>query len=222
MKKLLSHHSATRRRALQGALQCIALPVALATPWVWAQDGEKLLLEKLHKRLADDAIVRGQFEQRKQIKGFKQPLLSKGDFVVARQKGVVWRTREPIVNVLVLTKDRLTSRQADGRVVQQLDSQREPMVRLIIELMFAMLSADMATLSQRFKFEGEVREDGWSLVLTPKDAALTAWASRIESQGDRYVRQVQWQDSMGDTTTLRMTAQQAAASLSREEEAYLV
>lgn len=197
-----------------------ALPLILNSPFLWAQSIDQILITRLKNRLSDEAIVRGRFEQSKQIKGFKQPLLSKGNFVTARQKGVIWQTREPIESLLVLTKNRMSSRQADGRLVHQIDSNREPMAKLIIELMFAMLSPDLDTLSQRFKFEGSVLEEVWNLVLTPKDASLMALIPRIESQGNNYVRFVQWRDSMGDITQIRMFGQQASPALSHEEEAY--
>jgi hypothetical protein len=46
-------------------------------------------------RLASPAVLRGSFEQEKRLAGFRNPLLSKGDFLMAKDRGVVWATRAP-------------------------------------------------------------------------------------------------------------------------------
>jgi hypothetical protein len=204
----------TRRRCLRAAAASLFFPL----PALWAADAQAGLIAKVRERLADAPVLRGQFEQRKTVKGFRQPLVSRGDFLVARQRGVVWRTREPFGATLVLTRDRLISRQADGNVAQQLESGHEPAVQLISELMFALLSVDLTLLAQRFTVEGELLGgQGWHLLLTAKEAALAQWVTRVELTGERQVRLVQWQDAQGDSTLIRMSGHQAAQTLSRDE-----
>ncbi|MBE0474878.1 outer membrane lipoprotein carrier protein LolA [Rhodoferax sp.] len=203
----------TRRNCLGVAFAGFFLPL-------WAADAQAGLIAKVSQRLADAPVVRGQFEQRKSIKGFRQPLISHGDFLVARQRGVVWHTREPFSATLLLTRERLISRQGDGSVSRQLESGHEAMVGLITELMFALLSVDLPLLAKRFIVEGELLgASGWRLLLTPRDSALSNWATRVELTGERQVRLVQWQDAQGDSTLIRMSDHQTAQTLSRNEEA---
>ncbi|TDM05732.1 MAG: outer membrane lipoprotein carrier protein LolA [Ideonella sp. MAG2] len=197
----------------------LMLGLGLSSP-LWAQEREPL--GEIRTRITTTAVLRGQFEQRKTVKGFKQPLLSRGDFLVQRGRGVIWRTRDPLISSLVLTRDRLVTRGADGVVQQQMDAAREPAVRGITELMFAVLSADLAVLSQRFVVSPQLKTgEAWQMTLLPKDQALAQWATRVEIDGDRQVRQVQWQDGMGDVSLIRMSAHQPGPPPTKEEEAWL-
>src|SRR5437868_5861786 len=49
----------------------------------------------LHERLKTAPVLKGEFEQTKTLKGFKNPLVSRGEFLVARGQGVWWHTRQP-------------------------------------------------------------------------------------------------------------------------------
>ncbi|MBP6853427.1 MAG: hypothetical protein KA164_17645, partial [Rhodoferax sp.] len=83
------------------------------------------LIEAVRARLADAPVLRGEFEQRKSVRGFRNPLVSRGDFMVARGRGVIWRTREPFASSLALTRDRLVARSSDGTVSRTIDAREE-------------------------------------------------------------------------------------------------
>ncbi|HEX5686914.1 MAG TPA: outer membrane lipoprotein carrier protein LolA [Ideonella sp.] len=201
-----------RRRLL-----CTSVLMALAAPALHAADGDALA-ERVKKRLSDAPVQRGEFEQRKAVKGFKHPLVSRGDYLFARERGVVWRTREPFASTLVLTRERLVSRGADGASTTAMDARSEPGLRAVNQLLFALLSADLATLAQRFRIEGQAPDGGlWQLTLTPRDATLAAWLQKVELQGDRQVQTVQWQEASGDASLIRFSSQTSAAALSAEE-----
>lgn len=177
------------------------------------------IADAVRQRLVDAPVVRGLFEQRKTIKGFRNPLVSRGDFVVSRSQGVLWRTSEPFLSSLVVTRDRLLARQADGSVATQLSSRDEPGLRAINELLFALMATDLQLLAHRFHFEGELQSDrGWRLVLLPRDASLARWVIRIELEGDRFVRTVRLAEATGDTSVLQFAAPVAASALTRAEE----
>ncbi len=61
------------------------------------------LLASVARRLADAPCIRGRFEQTRRLSGFSNPLVSRGDFVLARGRGVVWQTREPFPSSLLVT-----------------------------------------------------------------------------------------------------------------------
>jgi hypothetical protein len=202
----------SRRGVLALALLAAAEPgAAQAMPALVAQ---------VRQRLVEAPVLRGEFEQRKTVKGFKNPLLSRGDFIVARERGVLWHTREPFASTLLLTREKLLSRAADGSVAVKLDAREEPGLRAINELLFALMAADLPALVQRFRIEGELQgADGWRLQLTPRDAAVAQWVSRIELEGDHHVRSVRLSEVQGDASVIRFSALATAASLTREEAA---
>jgi outer membrane lipoprotein-sorting protein len=174
---------------------------------------------QVRQRMSDAPVVRGEFEQRKTIKSFRNPLVSRGSFLVARERGVIWQTREPFASSLIVTRDRLLTRQADGKVTSQLSAKDEPGLRAINEMLFALVAADLQALAQRFRIDGELLgPERWRLVLVPRDAALAQWVTRIELEGDRFVRVVQLHEAQGDMSTIRFSQQAASATLTRDEE----
>jgi len=162
---------------------CLALGAWLPA---WAAEPASPLLREVRQRLTHEAVVRGSFEQRKTVKGFRNPLLSSGNFVVARQRGVLWRTLAPFPATLVVTRDRVLARQADGSVARRLSASEEPAVRAISETLFGVMAADLSALAQRFEISGDAGgREAWRLLLLPRDAALARWIQRVEMEGDR-------------------------------------
>lgn len=188
-----------------------AIPTSRTTP-------APALLAQVRLRLADAPVLKGNFEQRKSVKGFRHPLVSRGEFLVARERGVLWHTREPFASELVITRDRLLSRQASGAVDTQVDAAREPGIRAVNEMLFALMSADLEVLAQRFQIGGALQGTaGWRLVLTPRDAALAQWVARIELEGDRFVQQVRLFEAGGDSSAITLSGHATSASLRRED-----
>jgi hypothetical protein len=81
-----------KRRVLLLALGCAAI----------ASEAADLQAEVL-KRLDASPVLQGEFEQSKSLKGFKNPLVSKGEFLLARSQGIVWETKQPFASTLVIT-----------------------------------------------------------------------------------------------------------------------
>jgi len=159
---------------------------------------------QVHARLLDTPLLRGEFQQSKTVAGFRKPLQSTGDFVLSRSEGVLWHTRHPFASTLVLTRDRVLSKQADGTTMLRLDAGEQPAVRAINELLFGLLQGDVAKLSQQFRIDGAVPDrTSWQLLLTPTDPTIARMFLRIELQGDRHVRQVRFEEANGDATLIR-------------------
>jgi len=199
-------------------LFCAAFAAALAMPLAHA--AESTLLAQVRQRLADAPVLKGTFEQRKAVKGFRNPLLSRGDFLVARDRGVIWATREPFPSALIVTHDRLLSRQADGTVNTKVDASHEPGIRAVNEMLFALMSANLAVLSTRFEIEGSLAgKDAWRLVLRPREAALSQWISRIELDGDRFVRKVRITEASGDSSDILLAGHATATTMTSDDAA---
>lgn len=200
------------RRAFCAALAGGLLPSLSAA--------ETPLLRDVRQRLTAEPVVRGAFEQQKSVKGFRNPLLSSGEFAVARSKGVLWRTQQPFASTLVVTRDRVLARGADGSVARRLSANEEPAVRAISETLFGVMAADLGALEKRFDIDGELQgREGWKLVLLPRDPALARWVRRVELEGDRFLRVVRLHEGSGDQTVIRMTRHATAAVLAADEEA---
>lgn len=195
-------------RAWLVALLIFALPVHAADDPV----------AMVKAQLAQPDVLRGQFQQSKQIQGFSKPLQSSGDFIVAREQGVLWRTLKPFPGVLKLTRDEIVATQGDA-VSFRLSADNEPSVRIINGLMFALLNGDVAALDRQFTIRGEATAGGWKLALTPKQAAFAKLIRSIELQGNQHVREIAIAEANGDHTRIVFSEQGSEpAALSADEQ----
>jgi len=198
-------------------LPCVLLCALLlvAAPLVQAADAA---VDAITQAVARPDVLRGQFTQEKQVSGFKNPLRSQGQFVVARKHGVIWSTLKPFPSEVVVTADRILSRQRDGSTRVELDARQQPAMRSVNAIMFALMSGDVQALSSQFNVEATREGQGWRLKLTPKSAMLAKAFQSLTLQGDRYVRQVEIIEANQDRTRIQFTAlSEAPATLNADE-----
>lgn len=178
--------------------------LALGLAWTAIGFAAEDLASDVKARLASPQVLRGQFEQTKVVSGFKKPLLSSGVFLLWRGHGVLWQTRKPFDSTLTIRRDRLLLSQSDGATVYRVDAGREPGLRAVNELLFALFSGDVTSLQKAFRLEGALLPKGeWKLVLLPTESGLSRVFTRVELEGGRYVRQVRLAESNGDTSLIR-------------------
>ncbi|GAB3745815.1 outer membrane lipoprotein carrier protein LolA [Lysobacter olei] len=176
-------------------------------------------LAQVQRRIAQVPVLRGEFAQEKRLQGFKNPLRSQGRFLIARERGVRWSTLKPFPSDVALTRDRILTRQADGRSRVEVDARQQPALRSVNAMMFALMSGDVQTLTARFSVQATLLADnGWRLVLTPKPGAMAQAFQRVTLEGDRYVRRVDIEERSGDRTQLTFTSMvEAPARLTADE-----
>lgn len=174
---------------------------APATAQVPSGQGEATGVRAL---LSQPEVLRGKFEQRKQLKGFRNPLVSRGDFLLLRDRGVAWDTTEPFASSILLTRERLLTRLPDGRSRVVLDAKASPGMAAVNSLLMALVGGDLDTLATQFDIEETVAAEGsWELALRPREVGLKRVFARIVLRGDRHVREVEIDEAGGDLTSLR-------------------
>lgn len=177
-----------------------AIPEATAADTARTQQ----LLAQVRQQVRIAPVVRGQFEQLKTVQGFKQPLRSSGDFVVAQGKGIAWQVRQPFASTLLVRPDSLQSRTSEGAINMQLNAVQEPILRAINAMLFAVMSADLDKLTQYFEVTGQVQSKGWTLHLVPRDPMMAQWLQHVNLQGQQFVQEVQLQEARGDRSLIRI------------------
>ena len=174
----------------------------------------------MHERLKTSPVLKGSFEQTRTLKGFRNPLVSRGEFLVARGQGVWWHTQQPFESTLVVTKTRLFTRNADGSAGSQVDAQAEPGLQQVNELIFSLLGADPEVLAEKFAVVAQpVGAKGWTLTLTPRDANVAKFLLRATLSGEREVQTVRIEEARGDATQIRFSHQVPSAALTSDEAA---
>jgi hypothetical protein len=197
----------------------LGLSLSLSFDSAAAQPAGDLAL--VQQRVAQVPVLRGAFQQQKQVAGFSKPLRSEGTFLLSREHGVLWSTLKPFPSEVVLTRDRILSRQRDGSTRVEMDGRQQPALRAVNEMMFALMSGDVAALAPRFSSTVEaLPEQGWRLTLTPRPGPLARSFKRLRLQGDRHVRQVEIDEANGDRTVLDFTGiSESPATLTAAEAA---
>ena len=195
-------------------IRCIAMLCLLIALPAQASDD---VIATVRAQLEQPNVLRGNFTQAKRIEGFSKPLLSSGDFIVSRERGLLWRTAKPFPGVLKLTRDEIVASQ-DGAVTFRLSADNEPSVRIINSLMFSLLNGDVAALGKQFTINGSATPQQWSLDLKPKQAAFAKLIRSIAVKGDRHVSEISIDEANGDRTQIRFSDQVSVpATLSADE-----
>ncbi|CAN7336339.1 outer membrane lipoprotein carrier protein LolA [Pseudoxanthomonas sp. LjRoot143] len=177
-------------------------------------------LAQVRAQVAQVPMLRGEFAQEKQVAGFKNPLRSSGRFLLAREKGVLWTTTAPFPSEIVITQDRILSRQRDGSRRVEVDGRQQPGLRSVNAMMFALMSGDMKALTSTFEVKEEPAATGWKMTLVPRSRQLAQAFTSVRLSGDRYVREVELREPNGDLTRLRFSGMsETPATLSRDEAA---
>ncbi|WP_256777350.1 MULTISPECIES: outer membrane lipoprotein carrier protein LolA [unclassified Stenotrophomonas] len=176
-------------------------------------------VDLVKQRVAKVGVLHGEFTQEKQVAGFKNPLRSQGRFVLAQDHGVIWTTLKPFPSEVVVTRDRILSRQRDGSSRVELDGRQQPAMRSVNAIMFALMSGDAQALSAQFTVKVEALPDnGWKMQLTPRSAMLGKVFTALTLSGDRYVRQVQITEANQDVTRIQFAGMsETPAQLSADE-----
>ncbi|MCW6027600.1 outer membrane lipoprotein carrier protein LolA [Stenotrophomonas sp. SRS1] len=193
---------------------CVLVMLAVVAPALAATD-----VEAVKQRVAKVDVLRGEFTQEKQVAGFKNPLRSQGRFVLAQDHGVIWTTLKPFPSEVVVTRDRILSRQSDGSSRVELDGRQQPAMRSVNAIMFALMSGDAQALSAQFTVKVEVLPgNAWKMQLTPRSAMLGKVFAQLTLSGDRYVREVQINEANQDVTRIHFAGMSdTPATLSTDE-----
>jgi outer membrane lipoprotein carrier protein LolA len=175
---------------------------------------------KIQSMLAKPKVLCGRFDQTKQLVGLKKPVKSSGRFCVVADKGVLWRSERPFANTIKLTRDEIVQLQGD-RVALRLDAKKEPTVRVINSVLFALLAGDLDQLEKLFEIDGSVSNQSWSVTLKARQPALAKAVGAIALDGAEYVKNIIIDESGGDRTSIVFSAIQTGDGAMTVDEAAL-
>lgn len=184
-----------------------------------AARGDSSAVDAIAAGMARPGVLRGEFTQEKRIAGFRNALRSQGRFLVARKHGVVWTTLKPFPSEVVVTADRIFSRQRDGSRQVQLDARQQPALRSVNAVMFALVSGDVQALRSQFEVTATRQAQGWRLGLTPRSATLAKAFRSLSLRGDRYVREVEIVEANGDSTRIHFSGMSETPAVLNADEA---
>ncbi|MDA0109361.1 outer membrane lipoprotein carrier protein LolA [Vibrio sp. La 4.2.2] len=175
----------------------------IASPFALAQVNT---MEELQQQLAQHPIVRGDFEQKRTLAMFDQPLTSTGQFTLDKTHGLLWRQDVPFTVQLVLTKDKLRQTFAD-QPAQVITAKDNPMAFYFSHIFLAVFHGDTEQLKQQFDMTFKADNGQWTLALTPKAAPLNAVFNTITLGGKSDLERLTLQEIRGDKTDILFSNQ---------------
>jgi hypothetical protein len=180
------------------------------------------------RRLVAAPVLYGHFTQEKLIQGIKKPLVSQGDFLVARGKGVIWRTQKPFAAAAAVTAKGLWALEgafggsregAFGGSREGGDPARAPKrtplhqgnLGATLGMMERVLAGDPAGLEKNFSVAAGGTDSAWTLTLTPKDPSWARFVKSVSVAGGAHVDSVAYLEANGDRTRIAFTQVEAGA-----------
>jgi hypothetical protein len=195
---------------LFGAARTFAAPAPVASTAQAGASAAPAVAPGFARHLAAAPVLYGHFTQQKSIQGIRKPLVSQGDFLVARGKGVIWRTRKPFAAAAAVTAKGLWALEGG-------DSSRAPKrtplhqgnLGATLGMMERVLSGDPAGLEKNFTVRASGGDSAWTLHLSPKDPSWARFMRSIDLAGGAHVDSVAYLEANGDRTRISFTEVQA-------------
>jgi Outer membrane lipoprotein-sorting protein len=162
-------------------------------------------LEQLQQRFASQPVIRASFVQVRSIAGMAQPLVSRGQLLIAQQQGLWWHQATPFPMTLILDDHRMVQSMS-GQPPQVITADSNPQMFQFNHLLRALFQADEQVLRENFVLDfHDDGGDGWQLSLTPKAAPLNKIFNRIDLQGAAYLNRIMLDDRQGDKTEITLS-----------------
>lgn len=165
------------------------------------------LLAEITSRLVETPITNGDFQQEKQLKILRKPLISTGVFTYHQNKGVIWKTLTPVPSLLLVDESRLLTAQGEQAVPAAFG-----------KVFKAMLGGDLNRLTDGFSITGSDQKPSWQLQLKPKDELLKKIINTILLTGDNELRLLEIQEAGGNITRIKFNQLTHPEQLTREQE----
>ena len=142
-------------------------------------------------------LLRGRYTQRKFLREIPRPLISTGEFLLVRDRGVWWHTQTPLDSELILI-----GRSAAGSG----GGSQQPGPEMAASAFFALFTLDLDALARSFDLFLTQTGSEWALGLRPRDAALASWFEKATISGSSRVDQVTLFEAAGDRTEIDLLA----------------
>ncbi|WAD28550.1 outer membrane lipoprotein carrier protein LolA [Pseudomonadaceae bacterium T75] len=171
-------------------------------------------LAQLSQQLREPAVIRGQFVQQKHLRALPLPLVSRGQFVLAREHGLLWSLQQPLQQDYRISGSGIAQRTPSGWE----STDQQPAAARQNRLFLAVLGGDAEALQRDFQLELLGTSADWTLTLTPRSKLLQQIFSAIHIQGGATARRIELLETQGDSTLLLLESTEVDDQLSAVEQ----
>ena len=138
----------------------------LPLPGLWADQ-----LEEVYSRISSHPVTKGELTQEQYIKVANRSLVSRGTFVMAADKGIIFDITDPFPSSMVVTEEKMVQT-LPGNVVSVLDGSENAMFKNIARIIHSVFANDVQVLKDNFQVSvtGGPKD---VVTLVPKDPLLS-------------------------------------------------
>ncbi|MBS0537579.1 MAG: hypothetical protein JSR47_02405 [Proteobacteria bacterium] len=140
--------------------------------------------------LASGEVLRGRFTQQRFLQGFTAPLTSTGSFILAANRGLVWRGETPFALLTGMGPGGLVQRVLGGATTRY-PASKLPMLAQLYGVFSAALEGDWVKLGDLFEIQREGTPIKWQVKLVPRKTDGGMPLQHVLVQGARFVNSVE-------------------------------
>lgn len=167
--------------------------IILYMPDVYAKDDT---IQQLLKQ----PFLKATFIKQRKLKILSRPFITSGVILFSRDKGVVWQTRTPLLDTLIIKNNgeiKYSQAGADTAAPQN------PLAGSASRLFLAILSLDLDKIKEIFTINrGDKEGDVHHYILYPRDRNLAAIIEKIVLSGKSRMEKIDIIEKGGDSTTV--------------------
>lgn len=181
---------------------------------LFSQHANSAELAKFSQQLSPSEQAKGKFTQKRYLKVLKKPLLSQGEFIFAKDLGVIWQQNSPFASTLILKDKQLIQIDSQGNIsvndAEQAGSGSQ-MSEVMPKLLNALLSGDIQQLEQHFNLslvQVQVQAqtgagvNHWQLGLKPIDPMIAKALPKLVLVGDAKIQSLVLFSANGDRSEI--------------------
>lgn len=176
-----------------------------------AQAQAPALVDDILGHLAQHSQVRADFTQSRENPALADAQVSHGELLFVVGHGMLWHTREPFDDTLVLTAGETSRLDSQGKLERVRDGNRG------VSQVSAMLQSLLAGKSDEAMRQFTVTADGtpqrWSLHFVPRQARMARVLAGITLKGDAFLESIEVDLANGERTLITFANTHDAGSL---------
>ena len=163
-----------------------------------------LIFERISKTVSDIKTISGSFRQERRLSMLKEPVVSTGRFYCEKPDKLRWELISPEPSGFLVNG--VTAKQWKGKegVSDAFDARQNPVIRLIVDQIFAWSSADLKWIEQRYNVT-VLKDEPIALKLVPNDSKERRYVDHIRISFEavtNYVHNVDIVEKSGDSTRI--------------------
>lgn len=159
--------------------------------------------------------VRAEFSQSRENPALAEPQVSKGDLLFVIGHGMVWHTRDPFEDTLVLTSGDTRRLNAQGKLERVRDGNRG--VSQVSGMLQSLLAGKSDEAARQFTITADGTIDHWTLTFVPRQARVARVLAGITLKGDAFLESIEVNLASGERTLITFTNTRDAGALTPVE-----